>query len=86
VRVRKDGEHAPDRPGRVAEVEVLLEDVLDVLSPGSAGECPILTLDVGPIFLDLLGLQIETNQVEIDITAVAGEDNLLCAAAGLLDP
>lgn len=51
-----------------------------------SGECPILELVVGPIFLDLLGLQIETNQVEIDITAVTGEDNLLCAVAGLLDP
>lgn len=49
------------------------------------GECPILELVVGPIFLDLLGLQIETNQIEIDITAVAGEGNLLCVVVGLLD-
>lgn len=68
----------------------LLEDILDVLSPEEAGECPILELVVGPIFLDLLGLQIETNRIEIDITAVAGEGNLLgnllCAVANLLNP
>lgn len=68
----------------------LLEDVLAVLSPESDGECPILELVVGEIFLDLLGLQVETSVIEIDITAVAGPGNLLgnllCAVAGLLDP
>lgn len=52
-------------------------------------ECPILFLDVGPIFLDVLGLQVDISQIVIDITAVAGEGNLLgnllCAVAGLLD-
>lgn len=68
----------------------LLEEVLDVLTPDSAGECPVLTLDVGAIFLDLLGLQITVSEIEIDIVAVAGPGNLLgnllCAVAGLLDP
>lgn len=68
----------------------LLEQVLGLLSPDNAGECPILTLDIGEIFLDLLGLQVETSVIEIDITAVAGPGNLLgnllCAVAGLLDP
>lgn len=68
----------------------LLEDILAILSPDNAGECPILELVIGPIFLDLLGLQIETNTIEINITAVAGEGNLLgnllCAVASLLDP
>lgn len=67
----------------------LLQNVLDILSPENTGECPILELVIGPIFLDLLGLQVETNQIEIDITAVAGEGNLLgnllCAVASLLD-
>ncbi|MEM4782330.1 MAG: hypothetical protein QXG03_12335 [Halalkalicoccus sp.] len=68
----------------------LLEDVLDVLSPENAGECPILELVIEPIFLDLLGLQVETETIELDIRAIAGEGNLLgnllCAVAGLLDP
>lgn len=67
-----------------------LSDVLSVLSPDESGECPILNLDVGEIFLDLLGLQVSTSTIEIDIVAVAGEGNLLgnllCAVAGLLDP
>lgn len=52
--------------------------------------CPILTLDLGPIFLDVLGLQVDLSAIMLDITAVAGPGNLvgnlLCAVAGLLDP
>jgi hypothetical protein len=52
--------------------------------------CPILHLELGPIFLDLLGLQVSLNEVILDITAVPGAGNLLgnllCAVAGLLDP
>jgi hypothetical protein len=52
--------------------------------------CEILHLDLGPIFLDLLGLQISLSRVVLDITAVPGAGNLLgnllCAIAGLLDP
>ncbi len=51
--------------------------------------CTILDLTLGPINLDLLGLVIDLNQVELDITAVPGAGNLLgnllCAVAGLLD-
>lgn len=54
------------------------------------GECPILFLELGPLFLDLLGLQVSLSQITLDITAVAGPGNLLgnllCAVAGLLDP
>lgn len=52
-------------------------------------ECDILFLDVGPIFLDVLGLQVDLSQIVLDITAVRGPGNLLgnllCAVAGLLD-
>lgn len=51
--------------------------------------CQILFLDIGPIFLDLLGLQVDLSQIVLDITAVPGAGNLLgnllCAVAGLLD-
>lgn len=50
------------------------------------GECPILFLELGPLFLDLLGSEVSLSQFELDTTAVAGEGNLLCAVAGLLDP
>ncbi|HEY0603165.1 MAG TPA: hypothetical protein VGD58_09650 [Herpetosiphonaceae bacterium] len=52
--------------------------------------CQILFLDIGPIFLDLLGLQVDLSEIVLDISAVSGAGNLLgnllCAVAGLLDP
>jgi hypothetical protein len=51
--------------------------------------CQILDLTLGPLHLDLLGLVIDLDQVDLDITAVPGAGNLLgnllCAVAGLLD-
>jgi hypothetical protein len=52
--------------------------------------CDILHLTLGPLDLDLLGLQVHLNQVVLDIVAQSGAGNLLgnllCAVAGLLDP
>lgn len=51
--------------------------------------CAILHLELGPLFVDLLGLQIRLNQIVLDIDAQSGAGNLLgnllCAVAGLLD-
>lgn len=61
--------------------------VVDSLQVDNA--CTILDLDLGPLHLDLLGLVIDLNEVQLDITAVPGAGNLLgnllCAVAGLLD-
>ena len=55
----------------------------------AVGTCDILTLVLGPLHLDLLGLTVDLNQVVLEIAAVAGAGNLLgnllCAIAGLLD-
>jgi hypothetical protein len=55
----------------------------------TTGTCEILHLVLGPLDLNLLGLQVHLNQVVLDITAVPGAGNLLgnllCAIAGLLD-
>ena len=60
-----------------------------LLPGGSPAACDILTLDLGPIHLDLLGLVVDLAPVNLDITAVPGPGNLLgnllCAVAGLLD-
>ena len=52
--------------------------------------CEILHLVLGPLDLDLLGLQVHLNRVVLDIQADPGPGNLLgnllCAIAGLLDP
>jgi hypothetical protein len=51
--------------------------------------CDILHLDLGPLALDILGLQVNLSRVVLDITAQTGAGNLLgnllCAVAGLLD-
>ena len=53
------------------------------------GSCQILHLDLGPLDLNLLGLQIHLNEVVLDITAQQGSGNLLgnllCAVTHLLD-
>jgi hypothetical protein len=54
-----------------------------------ATTCNILHLTLGPLDLNLLGLQIHLNQVVLDITAHGGPGNLLgnllCAVANLLN-
>jgi hypothetical protein len=56
--------------------------------PGGAS-CPILLLNLGPLTLNLLGLQVDLNQVILNVTAFAGAGmllgNLLCAIVHLLD-
>ena len=51
--------------------------------------CPILHLDLAPLALDLLGLQVDLSRVVLDIGAEPGAGNLLgnllCAVTGLLD-
>ena len=51
--------------------------------------CDILHLDLGPLNLDVLGLQVNLNRIILDITAQAGAGNLLgnllCAVTNLLN-
>jgi hypothetical protein len=55
----------------------------------AAGTCDVLHLTLGPLDLDLLGLQVHLDQVVLDITAQSGPGNLLgnllCAVTHLLD-
>jgi hypothetical protein len=52
--------------------------------------CDVLNLVLGPLDLDLLGLQVHLDQVVLEIVAEAGAGNLLgnllCAITSLLDP
>jgi hypothetical protein len=58
--------------------------------PPIPNACEILDLVLGPIRLDLLGLVVRTNRINVRIDAVPGPGNLLgnllCAITGLLDP
>ena len=51
--------------------------------------CDILHLDLGPLDLNILGLQIDLSRIVLDITAQSGAGNLLgnllCAVANLLN-
>ena len=55
----------------------------------AAAACSILHLVLGPINLNVLGLQVTTNQIVLDITAIPGAGNLLgnllCDVANLLN-
>ena len=51
--------------------------------------CRILTLTLGPLDLNLLGLRVQLNQVKLRITAIPGGGllgDLLCGLSNLLNP
>jgi len=58
--------------------------------PPTPGACDILTLALGPLDLNLLGLRVALDEVNLLIEAIPGAGNLLgnllCGVAGLLDP
>lgn len=65
------------------------QSVTDARTADRAAACDILNLVLGPLDLNILGLQVSLQRVVLDIVAVAGAGqllgNLLCAVAGLLD-
>ena len=82
--------------GRVNVTNQPFEQYATLVGPPAIGAalvpqavCPILDLDIGPIFLNLLGLVIDLSAINLDITAVSEAGallgNLLCALVGLLD-
>jgi len=60
-----------------------------VTNATAAGSCRVLDLGLGPLHLNLLGLAVDLNQVNLDIVAQQGPGNLLgnllCAVANLLN-
>jgi hypothetical protein len=56
-----------------------------VLSPGQGNSCSVLDLELGPINLSLLGLNVNTSPICLTITAQQGQGilgDLLCSLAG----
>ena len=83
--------------GKLKNRRVTRENVrMPVSGFGAAGAaqssqlvCSILTLTLGPLDLNLLGLRVQLNQVNLRITAIPGGGllgNLLCGLANLLNP
>jgi hypothetical protein len=75
-----------DPTGKVTVVEnELIRFPVQAIDPA----CNILSLNLGPLDLDLLGLQIHLDRVVLNITAQSGPGNLLgnllCAVANLLN-
>lgn len=70
-------------------VPVATQTVTGLLVNSASGSCPILSLSLGPLHLNLLGLVVDLNQVNLNITAQPGAGNLLgnllCDVANLLN-
>ena len=68
---------------------VATQTVTGLLVNSASGSCPILSLNLGPLHLNLLGLVVDLNQVNLNITAQPGAGNLLgnllCDVANLLN-
>ncbi len=57
-------------------------------TPNPSGACPILNLSLAPIHLGLLGLNVDTSAICLDVTAYQGRGllgDLLCGVANLLN-
>ena len=70
----------------VPAVDGAMQQLAPVPTPGA---CDILTLNLGPLDLDLLGLRVALDPINLLIEAIPGAGNLLgnllCGVAGLLD-
>lgn len=69
-------------------VTSIVQNVTTAVTVGNSS-CQILHLDLGPLDLNLLGLQVKLSRVVLDITAQSGPGNLLgnllCSVANLLN-
>jgi hypothetical protein len=70
-------------------IPVTIPDATATGVQAAAVSCAILHLDLGPLNLNLLGLNIDLSRVVLDITAIPGAGNLLgnllCAVTNLLN-
>lgn len=90
VITHQDGSKTTFTAIRSLEVEKINGQKLARTAVGAAQPaCDILHLVLGPLDLDILGLEVHLSRVVLDIIAVPGPGNLLgnllCAIAGLLD-
>ncbi|MFZ0043911.1 MAG: hypothetical protein WAK93_21555 [Solirubrobacteraceae bacterium] len=81
--------HRSIKPKQVSMPVAVPQGSSTGLLGGAAAACPILHLDLGPLNLNLLGLQVHLNEVVLDITAQSGPGNLLgnllCGVSNLLN-
>ena len=87
--VSKDGVRLPATVGNASAGAARVSQApLPPLPPGNS--CAILSLNLGPVNLNLLGLVVRTNEIQLRIDAVQGPGNLLgnllCGITGILNP
>jgi len=73
---------------QIGNVTQIVPITLSATPNPADADCPILNLELGPIHLDLLGLNVDTSQICLDITAHQGEGllgDLLCGVSNLLN-
>jgi hypothetical protein len=73
---------------QIGDVTQIVPITLSTSPNPDDADCPILNLELGPIHLDLLGLNVDTSQICLDITAHQGEGllgDLLCGVSNLLN-
>lgn len=87
--VRGNGDVVGTATDRVRLPVVMPDASTARIATTQALTCDILRLVLGPLDLDLLGLQVHLDRVVLNIVAATGAGNLLgnllCAVAGLLD-
>lgn len=86
ILVRPDGTVKDEGNARIV---IPVKSIEGVRTARQLATCDILNLVLGPLDLNLLGLEVHLNRVVLDIVARTGAGNLLgnllCAVAGLLD-
>ena len=74
---------------RVGTVSRTITTTVETNAANIPAACSVLNLVLGPLNLNLLGLNVHLNRVHLTITAIPGAGqllgNLLCAIAGLLN-
>ncbi len=88
-KLTKYGVSMPVKRASVANVDNFPTGGKGMPAAAPLGSCDILNLVLGPLDLNILGLEIHLNRVVLDIIATTGAGNLLgnllCQVAGLLD-
>lgn len=54
-----------------------LQEIFTVRPADDSTDCPILEINIGGLCLELLGLRVQLETIEIDPIAIFGEDNLV---------
>lgn len=81
--------HRSIKPRMVSFPTSVQPNSVGTVAPALGTTCPVLNLILGPLHLNLLGLNVDLNQVVLNITAQSGAGqllgNLVCGVANLLN-